>query len=169
MELRQGQVSLAKLTLPEGDPLVGQRMRDLPLPENTALAIVIRDSGIVLPQPDDVLEAGDEMLFFAGGAIENQVWALVRGATKPLRDAMSCGRRAGQYRHDRLDSACQRTADVLANVTDDQLNASTPCEKLRLDELVAHVGVLALAFTAAARKDFGAADRHPANRRCAAR
>jgi trk system potassium uptake protein TrkA len=82
MELRQGQVSLAKLTLPEGDPLVGQRMRDLPLPDNTALAIVIRDSGIVLPKPDDVLEAGDEMLFFAGGAV-NQVSALVEGATKP--------------------------------------------------------------------------------------
>jgi trk system potassium uptake protein len=84
MELRQGQVSLAKLTLPEGDPLVGQRMRDLPLPQNSALAVVIRDSGIVLPQPDDVLEAGDEMLFFAGGAVQSQVSALVQSATKPL-------------------------------------------------------------------------------------
>jgi trk system potassium uptake protein len=81
MELRQGQVSLAKLTLPADDSFVGQRMRDLPLPENTALAIVIRGSGIVIPQPDDVLQAGDEMLFFAGGAAaENQVRALVRGA-----------------------------------------------------------------------------------------
>ena len=86
MELRQGQVSLAKLTLPEDDPLVGQRMRDVPLPENTALAIVIRDSGVVLPQPDDVLEAGDEMLFFVGGAAENQVRALVHGAISPLGD-----------------------------------------------------------------------------------
>jgi trk system potassium uptake protein TrkA len=84
MELRQGQVSLAKLTLPEGDPLVGRRMRDLPLAENSALAIVIRESGIVLPQPDDVLEAGDEMLFFAGAAGENQVSALVRGVMRPL-------------------------------------------------------------------------------------
>ena len=54
-----------------------------------------------------------------------------------------------------LTSACQRTAQVLANVTDDQLSESTPCEKLTVDELVAHVGGLALAFTAAARKDFG--------------
>jgi trk system potassium uptake protein len=83
MELRRGQVSLAKLTLPEGDRLVGQRMRDLPLSENTVLAIVIRESGIVFPKPDDVIEAGDEMLFFAGGA-KNQVSALVEGATKPL-------------------------------------------------------------------------------------
>jgi trk system potassium uptake protein TrkA len=84
MQLRQGQVSLAKLTLPEGDSLVGQRVCDLPLPDNTALAVVIRDSGIVLPQPDDVLEAGDEMLFLAGGAGQNEVSALVRGAIKPM-------------------------------------------------------------------------------------
>jgi uncharacterized protein (TIGR03086 family) len=51
--------------------------------------------------------------------------------------------------------ACQRTADVLANVTDGQLSAPTPCERLRLRDLVAHVGGLALAFTAAARKEFG--------------
>jgi uncharacterized protein (TIGR03086 family) len=51
--------------------------------------------------------------------------------------------------------ACQRTADVLTNVTDEQLNGRTPCEKLSVRDLVAHVGGLALAFTAAARKDFG--------------
>jgi trk system potassium uptake protein TrkA len=84
MQLRHGQVSLAKLTLPDGDPLVGQRMRDLPLLENTALAIIIRDSGIVLPQADDVLEAGDEMLFLAGGPAHGEVQGLVHGATRPL-------------------------------------------------------------------------------------
>ncbi len=54
-----------------------------------------------------------------------------------------------------LTPACQRTAAVVANVSDDQLHASTPCEKMRLHELVAHIGGLALAFAAAARKDFG--------------
>ena len=87
MELRQGQVSLAKLTLPEDNPLVGQRVRDLASAGEHRLATVIRDSGLILPRPDDVLEAGDEMLFFAGGAVENQVRALVLGATTPLRDS----------------------------------------------------------------------------------
>ena len=84
MELRQGQVSLAKLTLPPDDPMVGQRVRDIRLPENTALAIVVRDSGVLLPKPDDVLEPDDEMLFFAGGSTVDQVRALVHGAIKPL-------------------------------------------------------------------------------------
>ena len=38
-----------------------------------------------------------------------------------------------------LTSACQHTAEVLAGVTDDQLGLPTPCEKLRLDELIAHI------------------------------
>ena len=54
-----------------------------------------------------------------------------------------------------LTSACQRTADVLAGVTDDQLSLATPCEKMPLDAMVAHIGGLALAFAAAAGKEFG--------------
>jgi trk system potassium uptake protein TrkA len=84
MELRQGKVSLSKLTLSPDDALIGRRIRDLPLPDNTALAILIRESGIVLPKPDDVIEVGDEMLFVAGNAVENQVTALVHSATRPL-------------------------------------------------------------------------------------
>ena len=86
MQLRDGQVNLAKLTLPEGNPFVGQRVCDLKLSENTALAVVIRGSKIVLPQDDDVLEVGDEMLFVAGGALHDEVQALVRAAAKPIRE-----------------------------------------------------------------------------------
>jgi uncharacterized protein (TIGR03086 family) len=54
-----------------------------------------------------------------------------------------------------LTPACQRMIEVLANVTDDQLSAKTPCDPMRLSDLVQHIGGLASAFTAAARKDFG--------------
>ncbi len=54
-----------------------------------------------------------------------------------------------------LTPACKRTADVLMNVTDEQPSGLTPCQKLSLRDLVSHVGGLALAFTAAARKEFG--------------
>jgi uncharacterized protein (TIGR03086 family) len=54
-----------------------------------------------------------------------------------------------------LTPACRRTSDVLANVTDEQLAAGTPCDPMRLRDLVQHIGGLSLAFAAAARKDFG--------------
>ncbi|MFG1934960.1 TIGR03086 family metal-binding protein [Mycobacterium sp. NPDC048908] len=54
-----------------------------------------------------------------------------------------------------LTPACQRTADLLTHITDEQLDGATPCDKLSLRDLVGHIGGLTLAFTAAARKDFG--------------
>ena len=54
-----------------------------------------------------------------------------------------------------MTSACARTIELLAAVTDDRLDAPTPCEKLTLRELVAHVGGLGVAFAAAGRKDLG--------------
>jgi uncharacterized protein (TIGR03086 family) len=52
-------------------------------------------------------------------------------------------------------SSCQRTADVLANISDDQLSDATPCQDMRLSDLVTHIGDLARAFADAARKEFG--------------
>jgi len=54
-----------------------------------------------------------------------------------------------------LTPACQRTADVLARVKDEQLGLATPCERMSLGALIAHIGGLALAFEAAAGKQFG--------------
>lgn len=85
MGLRGGQINLAKLRLPEDNPLVGDRLRDLALPENTALVAVLRGSRIILAQSDDVLEAGDEMLFLANSAVEDQIRAVIHG-TRLLPD-----------------------------------------------------------------------------------
>jgi uncharacterized protein (TIGR03086 family) len=54
-----------------------------------------------------------------------------------------------------LTSACLRAADLLTGVTDDHLEAPTPCEKMRLGALIAHIGGLSRAFAAAAGKEFG--------------
>jgi len=54
-----------------------------------------------------------------------------------------------------MTAPCVHTAKLLDGVADDQLAGPTPCERLTLGELVAHVGGLGMAFAAAARKDFG--------------
>ncbi|MCV7257687.1 potassium channel family protein [Mycobacterium shimoidei] len=79
MGLSQGRANLEKLTLPADSPLVGQQVRDLALPDNTALITVLRGDKIILPEPGDVLAAGDEMLFVAGSAVENQIRAVIQG------------------------------------------------------------------------------------------
>jgi uncharacterized protein (TIGR03086 family) len=54
-----------------------------------------------------------------------------------------------------LTPACQRTAEVLKNITDDQLTGPTPCSDYSVGDVLHHVGGLALAFAAAAHKDKG--------------
>ncbi len=68
MGLRRGQVNLTKMNLSAGSPLVGQRVCDVPLPENTALVTVLRDGAVILPRATDVLQPGDEMLFAEGSS-----------------------------------------------------------------------------------------------------
>jgi uncharacterized protein (TIGR03086 family) len=54
-----------------------------------------------------------------------------------------------------LTAACRQAIDVLAHVSDAQLDGPTPCPDYRVRGMVAHVGGLASAFAAAARKDTG--------------
>ena len=84
MGLREGRADLTKLTLPEDNTLVGKRMDELDLPGDTALLTVVRGNNVIVPRPDEVLEAGDELLFVSGSSAEPSVRAAIYGA-QPLR------------------------------------------------------------------------------------
>jgi trk system potassium uptake protein TrkA len=80
MGLRDGNAALTKLTLPEDNPLVGRRVDQLDLPINTALVTLLRDDEVLVPRPDDVFRAGDELLLIADNALERSVRAAIHGA-----------------------------------------------------------------------------------------
>jgi trk system potassium uptake protein TrkA len=75
MTLRQGQANLVEVTLPEDTPLAGRRVRDLTLPADSALVTILRGGRVIVPQPDDPLEVGDEMLFVATTDVEQEIRA----------------------------------------------------------------------------------------------
>lgn len=52
-----------------------------------------------------------------------------------------------------LGPAARRLADLVAHVQDEALARPTPCPAYSLGDLIEHIGGLALAFTAAARKE----------------
>ncbi len=54
-----------------------------------------------------------------------------------------------------LSPAARRMTALISGLRDDQLDAPTPCPSYSVGELLAHVGGLALAFTAAAKKERG--------------
>ncbi|MBK0868588.1 MAG: TrkA family potassium uptake protein [Saccharopolyspora sp.] len=73
MTLRQGQANLVEITLPDSTPLAGRRVRDLALPSDAALVTILRGGRVIVPQPDDPVEAGDEMLFVATADVEHKI------------------------------------------------------------------------------------------------
>jgi uncharacterized protein (TIGR03086 family) len=54
-----------------------------------------------------------------------------------------------------LHPAAQRTTSLVISVADEQLDLPTPCPEARVGDLIDHVGVFAVRFLAAARKESG--------------
>jgi trk system potassium uptake protein TrkA len=73
LTLRQGQANLVEVTLPEDTPLAGRPVRAVTLPPDSALVTILRGGRVIVPQPDDALEPGDELLFLATAAVEEEI------------------------------------------------------------------------------------------------
>jgi len=79
-ELGKTATNVAKVTLPDDSPLVDQRVRDLAMPDDSALVTLLRGNQLIIPGPDDVLRAGDEMLFVSASSVEERIKAMVQGS-----------------------------------------------------------------------------------------
>jgi trk system potassium uptake protein len=80
MSFRQGEANLVEITLPPAAPYVGHAVRDVPLPRDSALVAIVRGKRVLVPGPDDPLEAGDELVFVCTVEVEDAVRAVVLGA-----------------------------------------------------------------------------------------
>jgi trk system potassium uptake protein TrkA len=79
MTFRQGEANLVEITLPLDAPFVGEPVRSVPLPRDSALVTILRGKRVLVPTPDDPLEAGDELIFVCTSEVEDQVRAVVLG------------------------------------------------------------------------------------------
>jgi trk system potassium uptake protein TrkA len=82
MTFRQGEANLVEITLPPDAPYVGEPVRSVPLPRDSALVTILRGKRVLVPTPDDPLEAGDELIFVCTSEVEDQVRAVVLGPAK---------------------------------------------------------------------------------------
>lgn len=73
MEFRQGNASLVEVTLPEDTLWGGRPVRKLALPRDTALVTILRGKRVIVPEPDQPLEGGDELLFVAAPEVEDDL------------------------------------------------------------------------------------------------
>jgi trk system potassium uptake protein len=79
MTFRQSDASLVELTIPPDAPLAGRRIGDIEWPGDTALVAVLRAGRVIVPNSDDPLECGDELLFVTSQDVEDDLGELLVG------------------------------------------------------------------------------------------
>ncbi len=77
MTFRHGQANLVEVTLAADTPFVGKTVRDLSLPQDAVLVTILRGKRVIVPTPDEPLEAADELLFVAHEELESQLQFLL--------------------------------------------------------------------------------------------
>ncbi|MBY6675635.1 TrkA family potassium uptake protein [Rhodococcus sp. BP-332] len=73
MTLRQGKANLVEITLPANTPLAGKPVRRITLPRDVALVTILRGGRVIVPEKDDPLEGGDELLFVTTVDVEDEL------------------------------------------------------------------------------------------------
>lgn len=65
LPLERGRISIVEMTVPPDSPNDGRALYELRLPPDAAIVAVIREGHVVIPQPETVVSAGDEVLALA--------------------------------------------------------------------------------------------------------
>ena len=80
LPLEGGRVALVEVRLAESSPTAGRPLYELRLPPDAAIVAVIREGHVVIPQPETVLAAGDEIVALASAGAESQLRTAIVGA-----------------------------------------------------------------------------------------
>ncbi|CAM5316073.1 Glutathione-regulated potassium-efflux system protein KefC [Streptomyces griseus subsp. griseus] len=86
LRFSHGDANLVELTLPPESALAGTRVGDVAWPEDTSLVTIIRGTRVLTPSPEESLESGDELLFVAAQAREEQLEDLLSVRRDPSED-----------------------------------------------------------------------------------
>ena len=81
MEFRKGNANLVEITLPEDTPWGGRPIRKLTLPRDAALVTILRGQRVIVPDADEPLEGGDELLFVTSPDVEDELRTLLGRAS----------------------------------------------------------------------------------------
>ena len=79
LRLERGQVGLVELTLPDDSPNAGKPLYELRLPPDSAIVAILREGHVVIPQPESVVAAGDEILALVDPEAEDQLRQAILG------------------------------------------------------------------------------------------
>lgn len=79
LKLRVGELSLVEVTVPDDSPARNRQIRDLGFPANAVAVAVLKDSSVMIPHGDTILESGDSLLFVTRPELEKDIKEILVG------------------------------------------------------------------------------------------
>jgi len=85
LRLERGKVGLVEVKLTAGSPNAGRPMYELRLPPDSTIVAILREGHVIIPQPETVLAADDELIALAAPDAEDAFRNAVMGPREPDR------------------------------------------------------------------------------------
>lgn len=82
LDLPAEQLEIIELEVDAGSPAAGRRVGDLELPDGALVTAILRNGNGFVPNPDSVIEPGDEVLVVLDVGLENQVTDIFRSRSE---------------------------------------------------------------------------------------
>jgi trk system potassium uptake protein TrkA len=73
LDLRDEQHEIIEVEVPEGSPVIGQRVSEITLPEGSLIISILRDGHGFVPKADTVVQDGDEVLLVLDPGLEDSI------------------------------------------------------------------------------------------------
>lgn len=77
LSFRKGHANLVEVTLPDDTPWGGKAVKRLNLPRDASLVTILRGPRVIVPEGDEPLEGGDELVFVATAEAEDELRELL--------------------------------------------------------------------------------------------
>src|SRR3954469_13267376 len=73
LDLRDEQLEIIEVEVPDGSPVIGQRISEIALPEGSLIISILRQGKGFVPKADTAIENGDEVLLVLDPGLEDRI------------------------------------------------------------------------------------------------
>jgi trk system potassium uptake protein len=73
LDLRDEQLEIIEVEVPDGSPVIGRRVSEIALPEGSLIISILRQGRGFVPKADSVIEDGDEVLLVLDPGLEDSI------------------------------------------------------------------------------------------------
>jgi trk system potassium uptake protein len=83
LDLRDEQLEIIEVEVPDGSPVIGTRIADVNLPDGSLIISILREGRGFVPKADSVIEEGDEVLLVLDPGLEERITDQFAAANRP--------------------------------------------------------------------------------------